>query len=80
LNKEDKKIDQHGKVVINWVFSSVIYTLISIVLSSIIVGLVTLAILIILDIVFPMIGTFKAKKGITWKYPLSIKFFSIDEV
>ncbi len=80
LNKEDKKIDQQGKVVINWMFSSAIYALISIILSSIVIGLVTLVILIILDIVFPMIGTFKAKKGIIWKYPLSIKFFSIDEV
>lgn len=36
------------------------------------------AVLILLGIIFPLLGTFKAKKGIFWKYPLSIAFFDVD--
>jgi uncharacterized protein len=78
-NKEnDEKIDLHGRIVFNWVFSVFIYTIGSIILIPML-GRITFVILLLLNIIFPLIGTFKAKKGKFWRYPLSINFFDVTE-
>lgn len=75
----DKQVDLHGRIVFNWIFSVIIYTICSIILASVIVGLFTLGILILLSIIFPLVGTFKAKNGKFWSYPLSIQFFNVKK-
>ncbi len=75
----DKQVDLHGRIVFNWIFSVVVYTVCSVILAPVLVGLFTLGALIILNIIFILIGTFKAKKGKLWRYPLSIQFFTVKD-
>lgn len=67
-------LDAHGKMVVNWTISSIIYTIISIVLMFIIIGIPIFIGLVIVSIVFPIIGGIKANNGELWEYPLTIKF------
>ena len=77
LMKKDESdvIDAHGKIVMNWVLSAVIYSIVSGLLCIILVGIFMLAVLGILCLVFPIIGAVKASSGEYWPYPLSIQFF-----
>ena len=68
-------IDEHGKVIFNWMISSLIYTLVSGILCFFIIGIPLLIVILVLVFVFPIIGGIKANEGIVWKYPLSISFF-----
>jgi len=77
--KEDPYVDEQGKVVMNWVFSSLIYCLVSIILCFLIVGFFLLAILFVCSIVFTIMGAMDANKGVIKNYPLSIKFFDVRE-
>ncbi|MDE0960618.1 MAG: DUF4870 domain-containing protein [Planctomycetota bacterium] len=70
------ELDAHGKIVTNWLISSLIYGVISFFLIFMIVGIPLLAVLGILNVVFPIIGGLKANQGKCWKYPLSIQFIS----
>jgi uncharacterized Tic20 family protein len=79
-NKDyNEKVDIHGRIIFNWIFSFIIYFISSLILSSIVIGLFTLGILIILSVIFPIIGSLKAKKGKAWNYPLSIPFFNTKD-
>lgn len=69
-------IDEQGKVVLNWIISSLLYSFVSAFLCFFLVGIPLLAVLLVLIFVFPIIGGIKANEGIVWKYPLSISFFS----
>jgi uncharacterized protein len=67
-------LDAHGKMVVNWLISSLIYGIISGILVLVVVGIFFLLALGILGIVFPIIGAIKANNGEYWEYPLTIKF------
>jgi uncharacterized protein len=67
-------LDAHGKMVMNWMISSFIYGVVSIILVFFIIGIFTLIALGICGIVFPIIGGIKANNGELWEYPLTIKF------
>ena len=69
-------IDEHGKVVLNWMISSLIYSFIAGLLCFFLVGIPLLVILLILVFVFPIIGGIKSNEGLVWKYHLSNSFFS----
>ena len=69
-------VDQHGKVVLNWIISSVIYWMVILVLCFVLVGFFLLPVLLVLEIVFPIIGAVRANEGKVYKYPLSIPFFT----
>lgn len=71
-------IDAHGRVVLNWSISVIIYAIICIPLIFLFIGIPLIAIVAIAAIVFPIIGAIKANDGVLWKYPASIQFFSID--
>jgi uncharacterized Tic20 family protein len=76
INKDKEPlVDQHGRIVMNWILSAFIYVAVSVILAFVGIGFVTLAILSIIGIVFPIIGGVKANDGIVWNYPLSIPFF-----
>ena len=67
-------IDVHGKIVVNWIISVIIYGCIGFVLTFILIGIPLLYALGALCVAFPIIGGFKAVNGEIWKYPLSIEF------
>lgn len=68
------QLDAHGKVVVNWLISAIIYGFVCGLLAFILIGIPLLAVLGILFFVFPVIGGIKANEGQLWKYPLSIEF------
>jgi uncharacterized protein len=68
-------IDVHGKIVVNWIISLIIYAVVCLILAFLIIGIPLLVVLAVLAIVFPIIGGIKANNGEVWKYPLSITFF-----
>lgn len=72
--EETPALDAHGKMVVNWLISSVIYFAVSAVLSIILIGFLGLIALGIMSLVFPIIGGIKANNGELWEYPLTIKF------
>jgi uncharacterized protein len=68
-------IDDHGKVVVNWILSELIYGIVSFILFFVVVGFPLMLILMALAIIFPVVGGIKANNGEVWRYPLSIPFF-----
>ena len=71
---ETPALDAHGKMVVNWLISSLIYWIVSGVLAIVLIGFLGMAALIIMGIVFPIIGGIKANNGEFFEYPLTIKF------
>jgi len=69
-------VDTHGRIVVNWVLSSLIYFALSVILALMVVGIPLLIALFVLNIVFPIRGAIKASNGEAWEYPLSIRFFN----
>lgn len=67
-------LDAHGKMIVNWVISMVIYAVVSFVLTFVLIGILGFIAIGIMSIVFPIIGGIKANEGILWDYPLTIKF------
>ena len=75
IKKEEMpEIDEHGKIVVNWIISELIYFVISTILIFLVVGIFLVIALGIIGIIFPIIGGIKANEGKAWKYPLSFKF------
>ncbi|WP_250458492.1 DUF4870 domain-containing protein [Microbulbifer litoralis] len=72
-----EEIDRHGKVIVNWMISFLIYTLICVVLVLIVIGIFGLLVLVLLNVIFIVIGAVKASEGKLWPYPLSISFFQV---
>lgn len=68
-------LDEHGKMITNWMISATIYGVISFVLMFLVIGFLTGAVVWLLAIIFPIIGGLKANNdGELWNYPLTIKF------
>jgi Uncharacterized protein conserved in bacteria len=67
-------LDAHGKMVVNFMLSLLIYAVVSFFLMFILVGFLTILAVAVIHIVFPIIGAVKANNGELWEYPLTIKF------
>jgi uncharacterized protein len=67
-------IDVHGKIVVNWLISALIYGAIGAILTIVIIGIPILIALGIITIIFPIVGGIKANNGEIWRYPLTINF------
>ncbi|MBK9766156.1 MAG: DUF4870 domain-containing protein [Chloracidobacterium sp.] len=67
-------LDAHGKMVANWMISSVIYAVVSIVMMFVLIGFLSMLAVCVMGVVFPIIGAMKANSGELWEYPLAIKF------
>ena len=68
-------LDAHGKMVTNWMISATIYFIVSFILMFVLVGFLTVAVVWLLSVIFPIIGALKANNdGELWDYPLTIKF------
>jgi uncharacterized protein len=68
-------IDEHGKIVCNWIISAFLYWVVCILLFFLVVGFPFALVLGVLSVIFPIIGGIKANNGEAWRYPLSIPFF-----
>ncbi len=75
---ESEIIDKHGKIVANWLLTTLIAGIVCILLVFILIGIPLLIALVVLNIVFPIIGAAKANDGKIWPYPMSIKFFKLE--
>lgn len=71
---ENEEIDKHGKDIINWGISSILYFFLSFILTFLFVGIFTTFAVGICATIFPIIGAIKASNGEHWKYPLNIGF------
>lgn len=67
-------LDAHGKMIVNWLISCLIYGAVSFVLAFVLIGFLGFIALFVMGIVFPIIGGIKANNGELWEYPLTIKF------
>jgi uncharacterized Tic20 family protein len=67
-------LDAHGKNVVNWIISEIIYLMVSVLLVFVVIGIPLLIALGVCGIVFPILGAIKANNGEVWKYPLAITF------
>lgn len=79
LTKKDDvyEMDEHGKRIINFQLSLLIYTLICIPLILLLgLGILGLIILGIISFVFPILNAIRASNGETPQYPLSLNFIS----
>lgn len=76
-NKDESKIiDMHGKNILNWIISMVIYMAVGVVLSIFLIGIPIIVAVSICSLVFIIIGSVKASEGVVYKYPLAIEFLS----
>jgi uncharacterized protein len=74
-NKEkSEQVNEHGKSILNWMISSVIYYFVSIILMFVIIGFFTIFAVIICSFIFTIMGAVKANNGKMYHYPLTIKF------
>lgn len=73
-NREEfPEIDRHGKMIMNWIISSVIYGFVGFVLTFVLIGIPLLIALGIMMVVFPIVGAIKADGGEFWTYPLTLR-------
>jgi len=72
---ESPRVDAHGRAVMNWVLSAMIYFFVSFVLMFVLIGFLTFFATAICTLVFLIVGAVKASNGQVWNYPLSIPFF-----
>ncbi|MEQ8764615.1 MAG: DUF4870 domain-containing protein [Planctomycetota bacterium] len=68
-------IDQHGRIVTNWIISVFIYSIVCTILTLVFIGIIGFIVLGVLVVLFPIIGAIKANDGVAWRYPLSIRIF-----
>lgn len=79
INKDkNEEVDKHGKNILNFIISWVIYAAVSFLLVFVIIGIPLLVLLGALQVVFIIIATIKANGNEYWKYPLTIPFFSAN--
>lgn len=76
LRRDDSTdIERHGKNIVNWLLSALIYGVVCALLSTVLIGIPLAGALLVCSVAFPILGGLKAKDGIIWTYPLTIPFF-----
>lgn len=73
--KESPLIDRHGRAVMNWILSQLVWWGVSALLCLFLVGFPMLWIVGVLVVVFPIIGAVRAYEGRVWSYPWCFRFF-----
>lgn len=76
--KQSDLIDTHGRIVVNWLITEVIFAVAFVLLCLVLIGIPLLIALGVVGIVFPIVGGVKANNGEVWPYPCSIRFFRTD--
>lgn len=77
VRKDDPFIDAHGRIVMNAIFSFLIWAVVSLVLVFFVVGVAMLWGLGILVVVLPLVGAVRAFQGKVWEYPATFTFFRV---
>ena len=79
-NEKDRNanVDRHGKNILNFIISYMIYMAILFILSFALIGLPFMWILGLLVPTFTIVAAVKASSGVYWKYPATIEFFKIN--
>lgn len=67
-------VDEHGKEAVNFQISMLIYSVICIPFIFICIGVIMLAAIGVVDIVFLLIAAVKANNGEHYRYPICIRF------
>lgn len=67
-------LDVHGKLVVNWLISELIYAVVCGLLCFLCIGLPLLIALCLVGMIYPIIGGIKAQNGEVWPYPGAIRF------
>lgn len=67
-------VEKHGKEALNFQISMTIYFIISVLLSFVIIGFVFIVALVIMELVFVVMASLKAKEGGFYQYPVTIHF------
>ncbi|MHC4876568.1 MAG: DUF4870 domain-containing protein [Planctomycetota bacterium] len=80
LLKDDiPSLDRHGRIIVNWIISEVIYLTVALVLAFVAVGFLLVPAVGVLGVIFPIIGAIKANEGEFWEYPLTIRFLHLSD-
>jgi len=66
-------VDKHGRMILNWMISLLIWAAVCSVFVIIGIGVIALIVLGILNIIFVIKGAIEANKGGFYNYPLTIK-------
>lgn len=75
VGKDDSlRVDKHGKNIINFQISVIIWALVGVLTSILLIGIAILAVIEVMVIVFIIVAAVKAYNGEDWEYPLTIKF------
>jgi uncharacterized Tic20 family protein len=72
--KESPFVDAQGKEALNFQITMMIYGLVSAVLCLVIIGFLLLFALLIMDLVCVIMASVKANNGMSYRYPLTIRF------
>lgn len=67
-------IDKEGKESLNFQITMLIYYIVAGLLSFIVIGLLILPIIAIFQLIVTIMASVKAKDGISYNYPLTIRF------
>lgn len=67
-------LDAHGRMVVNWFVSLLLYLVASWVLMLVLVGFPLMVLLLLLAVVYPIVAAIKANDGQLWRYPGAIQF------
>ncbi|MEL0120952.1 MAG: DUF4870 domain-containing protein [Opitutae bacterium] len=76
---ESEEVDIHGRIVTNWIISTILYLFVFGILCLFFIGIPFVVAVSLAAIIFPIIGGIKASNGEIWKYPCSINFFRVHE-
>ena len=69
---EMPELDAHGRMVLNFLLSMLIYSIVAFLLAFLLVGFLVFAIIAVVGIVFLIVGGIKANNGEMWNYPLML--------
>ena len=69
-------VDEQGKEALNFQLSLTLYLIISAVLIVVLVGIFLLAVLCIFNLIMIVVASIKANDGVSFRYPLTIRFFN----
>ncbi|MFV0390986.1 MAG: DUF4870 domain-containing protein [Paludibacteraceae bacterium] len=72
---ESKRVDAHGKNIMNFIITYAIWTVVGIITIPIIVGIVILSVIGLVVTISIIVASVKAYNDEDWGYPLTIKFF-----
>ena len=69
---EDEFVTENARNALNWQLSLTLYSLVSLVLVFLLVGIPVLLVLGVLDTVFIVVAAVKAAEGEAWSYPITV--------